>query len=116
MNIGKKWLASALCAFALVGMAGCGGKNETEDVRITLSETMIEMVVGETKELKASVVPSDAMDKSIMWESSDEKVVVVDGGMLTAKEEGKATITATTSGKSATCEVTVKPKSETRMK
>lgn len=112
MNRGKHFLATALCAFAMLGVMGCAEKKPQEDVKITLSETMIELTVGETKEIKASVVPSDAVEKHIVWKSSDEKIVVVDGGMITAKEEGKATITATTSGKSATCEVQVKAKTE----
>lgn len=106
----RNFFATVLCAATLFGV-GCAKKDTQEDVKITLSDTAIELVVGETKELKASVVPSDAMDKTILWKSSDEKVVVVDGGMLTAKSEGKATITATTSGKEAKCEVTVKAKS-----
>lgn len=45
-------------------------------------------------------------DKPV-WTSSDENVVTVLGGTISAHRAGKAVITATAAGKSATCTVTV---------
>ena len=66
--------------------------------------------IGKTLILKATVLPADATDKSVSWTSDKEAVATVDAnGRVTAKGNGKATITVTTKdqGKTASCEVTV---------
>ena len=65
---------------------------------------------GASKTLTATVGPEDATDKTVIWATSNNDVVLVDGnGKITAENVGTATITATTGdGKlSAICEVTV---------
>ncbi len=65
---------------------------------------------GASKTLTATVGPEDATDKTVIWATSNNDVVLVDGnGKITAANVGTATITATTgNGKlSAICEVTV---------
>ena len=67
--------------------------------------------IGQTIELKATVLPEAAANKSIQWSSSDATVASVDAaGTVTARKAGKATITVTTvdGGKTASCPVTVK--------
>ena len=66
--------------------------------------------IGNTLTLKATVLPADATDKSVSWTSDKEAVATVDAnGQVTAKGNGKATITVKTKdqGKTASCEVTV---------
>ena len=47
--------------------------------------------------LLATVLPNDAANKNVIWESSDESVAIVDQtGKVTGVSEGTATITATT--------------------
>ena len=61
-----------------------------------------------TLALNVTVLPEDAADKTVTWSTSDENVATVDAnGVVTAVANGKATITATAGGFSATCEVTV---------
>lgn len=77
--------------------------------KITLPES-IELTTGESTRLTATIVPENATNKDLKWESSDETVAVVEDGIVTAKGEGSATITASAtdgSGVSATCKVTV---------
>ena len=66
---------------------------------------------GQTVMLTATVMPSNASNKSVTWTSSNTSVATVsDTGLVTAKGEGTATITVTTadgSNKSATCKITV---------
>lgn len=63
--------------------------------------------------MEAIIVPSTATDKTVTWESSDNKVASVDGkGVVTAITEGNTTITATTNDgdKTASCKITVRGK------
>ena len=61
-----------------------------------------------TLNLTATVLPADAADKSVVWQSSNENVLKVEDGVVTAVGAGKATITVTTSnGKSASVEISV---------
>lgn len=64
---------------------------------------------GEEKQLTATVLPDNANDKTITWNSSDASVVTVSAkGLVKAKQIGTAQITATaSSGLSASCEVIV---------
>lgn len=65
-----------------------------ESIQIEPAST--DIMVGQTKTLKATVLPEDATDKSLKWLTSDESVVTVDEkGNITATGEGKVTITAT---------------------
>lgn len=68
--------------------------------------------IGNTLTLKATVLPADATDKSVEWSSDKEDVATVDAnGRVTAKGNGKATITVTAkdgNGAQATCAVEVK--------
>ncbi len=75
---------------------------------ITLSETDILMPKGDTKQLIATVSPSNATDKSITWSSNNTSVASINNGLVTAIDQGTATITVKTSnGKTAICNVTV---------
>lgn len=75
---------------------------------ITLSQPTAEMIVGETVQLQASVQPSNATDKTVLWASSKQSVATVTPqGLVTAVAVGTSTITASSGGKQATCIVTV---------
>ena len=78
---------------------------------ITLDKTTANLKEGETVELKATVGPENATDKSVTWTSSDESVATVSkDGKVTAVKAGSVKITATAvSGKNvtATCDITV---------
>lgn len=79
---------------------------------VTLSSTNLELTVGgATGSLTATVIPSNATDKSITWTSSNEQVATVSNGTVTAVAAGSAKITVTTAdgSKTAECTVTVKP-------
>ena len=79
---------------------------------IYLNKTSLEMTALDTYQLQASVYPSEANNKEVSWESSDEKVATVDeNGLVQAKEKGTAVITAKAkdgSEVSRNCKVTVK--------
>lgn len=78
---------------------------------VEIDVTDVQILIGETKELTATVSPSNTTDKTITWKSDNKDVVMIDSeGELVAMSVGEATITATTSnGKEASVNVTVNP-------
>lgn len=78
---------------------------------VTLNPTSTALVVGNTKQLTATVAPANADDSTVTWKSGNTNVATVDQtGKVTAVGVGTTTITATAGGKSATCTVTVTAK------
>ncbi len=83
---------------------------------VTLNNATASIAIDATKQLTATVSPSDATNKAVTWSSSNTSVATVsDSGLVTAKAVGNATITCKTQdgGKTATCEVTVLPQTPT---
>ena len=78
---------------------------------IVLSETSVALDVDATKTLTATVLPDDADNREITWESSDESVAEVNqNGRIIANAEGICTITCRAtdgSGVYAECRVIV---------
>ena len=76
---------------------------------VTLDQSELNLEVGGTATLTATVAPESVTDPTITWASSNEDVATVnENGVVTAVGEGTATITATAAnGVSAACEVTV---------
>lgn len=76
---------------------------------IAFDKVINEMQVGATETLKVIYNPENTTDlKDIKWSSSDENVLAVEDGKLTAKKAGTATITATVGDKTVSCTITVK--------
>ena len=73
-------------------------KEEVKTVPVSdlvLNKTSLELKVGETTKLYATIKPSNATNQKIAWVSSSYPVVSVDDyGNVTAVSAGKATITA----------------------
>ncbi len=77
---------------------------------VSLNKSSLSLAVGDTETLKASITPSNATNQNLTWETTKSSVATVDAnGKVTAKGEGKATITVTTKdgSKTASCSVTV---------
>lgn len=74
---------------------------------ITLNKSAITILVGETTDLIATILPDNATDKTIVWVSSSPTVATVENGKITAVAKGTAIITATAGDLSATCSVKV---------
>ena len=63
---------------------------------INLWPTSAIIEIGQTEQLTAAVLPSDADNKEVEWSSSDTSVATVDAnGLVTGVAKGEATITAT---------------------
>ena len=106
----------SLCiSFSLVcGFAACGGEEDTgiPVASVGFNKNVLELEVGETYKLNATVLPSNATDKTLIWSSSDSDVASVSDGLITARKEGEAEITAKSGNKQAVCTVTVKPETD----
>lgn len=75
---------------------------------ISLNKTSLQLFVGNSETLSATITPDNATSPSISWDSSDKEVATVDNGVVTAVSAGKATITAASSSFTAECVVEVK--------
>ena len=63
--------------------------------KISLDKKSLELKIGETHNLTATVTPTDATYKELTWTSSNEKVATVDeNGKITAISNGLAVISA----------------------
>ncbi len=79
---------------------------------VTLSDNAKSVEIGRTYQLTATVLPSNATDKSVTWTSSNEAAATVSAsGLVEGVAEGEATITVTTNDRSFTdaCAITVVP-------
>ena len=75
---------------------------------ISLSQSAMDLIKGESKALTATVLPSDATDRDVSWTSSNTSIASVDqSGMVTAHAGGSVTIKASAGGMYATCSVRV---------
>jgi len=83
---------------------------------VELNKSSLTLQVGESEGLLAAVLPDDAINKQVVWTSSNSSVASVSqNGAVTALKVGTAVITVTTAdgGFTATCNITVEPKKVT---
>jgi len=77
---------------------------------VTVTPTKATVGIGATTTLVATVIPSNATNKSVTWSTSNAAIATVSStGVVTGVALGSATITVTTvdGAKTATCTVTV---------
>lgn len=70
-------------------------EGSAEPVRsISLNKNALSLLAGAKETLTATVLPSDASDKNVLWSTSNGAVATVNNGQVTAVSEGTAVITA----------------------
>ena len=116
----KQKIFGLITAFlALFVIVACHDKDKEPDPvsnpvvkveKVSLDSEEISMTVGETKTIQVSIVPDNATDKHVRWESSNPSVAKVENGIVEALEPGTTEITATCGDVSAKCNVVVMPK------
>lgn len=98
-----------LCVLTSIFSLTACGKVAVENVVLDKSTATIK--VEETLQLIGTVIPNDATESTISWQSSANSVATVSAtGLITGVGEGTCTITASTDGKFAVCVITVKKK------
>ena len=106
-----------------VSFSNTSGESEKVDVpqfktnaigvaSVTLDVESLDLTIGDTHQLQATVAPSNASYKAVRFTSSDDAIATVDGdGLVTAVKAGTADITVESlmdGSKTAKCAVTVK--------
>lgn len=94
--------------FVLNVSYGCG--TSVPVTGVTVSPTSASIALPGTRQLTATVAPTNATDKSVTWTSSNTGVATVNAsGLVTGVAAGSATITVRTNngGFTATCAITV---------
>ena len=94
---------------AILTLLSCQKEPKTIAVTgITLSQTSVELTEGESTRITATISPSNATNKTVIW-SSDNSYVTVSDGTITGTKPCTATVTAKSDdgGKTATCQVRV---------
>ena len=86
-----------------------GGNTGIPVTGITVAPTTLQLNVGTSSTLVATVSPANATTQTVLWSSSNTNVASISGSTVTAVSAGTATITAMTAdrGFTATCSVTV---------
>lgn len=83
---------------------------EVSVTSVSLNKSTLDIKVGETATLTATINPTNATNKNVTWESDNTQIATVDtAGKVTAIKEGTAKITVKTKdgNYTATCIVTV---------
>ena len=78
-----------------------------EPTRITFNNDSVEVLVGNQLSLNATITPSNAVPRDVIWTTSDESIATVNDGAITALKAGECDIKAYLLDKTATCHVTV---------
>ena len=95
---------------ALLAAVSCKEKEGDGSVKgIVLSDINITIPMGKTFQVKTKIIPKNAVNQNVMWESSDPSVASVDNGLIKGLKDGKTQVTVTTLDgfRSAYCNVTV---------
>ncbi|MGL5348813.1 MAG: Ig-like domain-containing protein, partial [Peptostreptococcaceae bacterium] len=82
---------------------------------VSLNTPSHSLMINETFQLIATVLPATATNKNVTWSSSNTNIATVSAnGLVTAKSIGSVTITATTQdgNKTSTCNITVSEEDE----
>lgn len=98
-----------LIAAAAVLTTACKD-DEVAVIGVSLDENTITIVQGRERQLEATVLPDNATNKGVRWESDDKSTVTVDNnGLVKGVKSGTAVITVTTvsGGHQASCTVHV---------
>lgn len=97
-----------IICLAACALSGCKKAELSEPVTVTLNRELISSLeVGERQQLVADVKPEGA-DVSLVWESSDENIAVVnDEGFVTGVAAGEAEITVKAGEATDVCKVVV---------
>lgn len=83
--------------YSVNGGGGGGGTTTVPVTGVSMSQSSVEMTVGDTRTLGYQISPMNATNKTVSWTSSNNSIATVDAnGKVTALGVGAVTITVTT--------------------
>ena len=81
----KKTFLLSVVLLATTLFTACKEEDEGLSVKgIILSQTALNLKPGLTETLTVTIFPSNAANKTVTWNSSDEEIVRVENGLVTA--------------------------------
>ena len=102
----KKYLLALGLIATLVGMIGC--EPISQEPTVAIDQDTVNLFVGQKDTLTAIITPEETVVDVMIWESSNTKVATINAdGVISARSEGEAVITLTTTIGSAQCVVNV---------
>lgn len=84
-----------------------GSAQEVPVQSVSLSAVTMTLNEGDSKTLTATVLPTSATSRLVVWTVTPAGFATVSNGVVTGIKAGNCTVTATAGGKSASCAVTV---------
>lgn len=84
-----------------------GSAQEVPVQSVSLSAVTMTLNESESKTLTATVLPTSATSRLVVWTVTPAGFATVSNGIVTGIKAGNCTVTATAGGKSASCAVTV---------
>ena len=119
-------IAGLMDGSCVITVTAASGKSAAIKVTVTsvratgvnLDRAAATLMLGEQLALSASVLPDNATDKAVRFSSSDAAIASVDqNGLVTARQAGQATITASSAdgSRQAQCRVTVRVPGQKRL-
>lgn len=84
-----------------------GSAQEIPVQSVSLSAVTMTLNEGDSKILTATVLPTSATSRLVVWTVTPAGFATVSNGVVTGIKAGNCTVTATAGGKSASCAVTV---------
>lgn len=111
----RKTMFMFLAVLLASGLVNTGvGFAANEISRLVLSKNQVSLETGDSASLTATAVYVSGSTETVTiktdWQSNNPDVATVSAGVVTAKAEGKATLTATYMGKTEIVDVTVSKK------
>ena len=106
----KKFLLLAVILSITLSTVSCAQSSDKDKKAesIFLSESNIEFIsLGETRAVKATVLPADAKDKTVEWSSSDTSVATCVDGVITAIGYGVCIVRAVCGSATSVCTIKI---------
>lgn len=111
-NLAIGWTGPGISTISVIGSTNISSYTQSTVpvTSVSVSPASATLTAGATQQLTATVLPSNATNKTVSWSSSNASVATVNSsGLVTAIAAGSATITVTTQdgNKTATSIITV---------
>ena len=110
MRILKFFLITAVILSIMLSTVSCANSSDKDKKAesIFLSESNIEfLVLGDSRTVKATILPTNAIDKTVTWSSSDPSVATCENGVITSVGYGACIVRASCGNVTSVCTVKI---------